>query len=462
MKSLSKLSRLPTNLSRLLRQGIEGDWSLHLHEPAVRILAAYSTPDTELLAGGSLDIQFTTLSAFSIPLTGWVVARTGAVKAVSILCNEYEIATATPGLPRADVAHHLNDLPGAEQSGFYVDVKTLGLDAHFTLDIYALLDDDRRALLGHLECKQELLRPAYKPELNPILVTFIGRTGSTWLMRLLSEHPQIVIDTHYPYEIRPLLYWLHVLRVLSAPANHQRSTYPTHFIEDEYWVGHNPFYTPDSIDDDGLLYWLGQKSAHHLASLCLLNIDMFYRHLKRGQERKKAIYFAEKSVYSTTSRLAWQLYPKPREIVLVRDPRDVFASVQSFNAKRGTQGFKSDLYSTPEAYLHFLNLITTRQARIHRANPDQTYLLHYEDLILQPQETLAAIFRYLRVDSAPRVVAEVIRRASQDTPEMQHHRTTDSPGSSIGRWRRDLTPEMQATAAAVLGTILAELNYPLS
>jgi hypothetical protein len=462
MKPLSKLFRLPAHLNRLARQGMEGDWSLHLHKPAVRILAAYSTPDTELLTDGSLDVTPTRLSAFRVPLAGWVVPRSGSVKGISILCNEYEVASAALEIARPDVAHHLNNLPGAEQSGFRAEVKTLGLDAHFTLDIYALLDDDRRALLGRVECSQELLRPAYKPELNPILVTFIGRTGSTWLMRLLSEHPQIVIDTRYPYETRPLLYWLHVLRVLSAPADHKRSTYPTHFTENEYWVGHNPFFTPDTLDDDALLYWMGQKSVQHLASLCLLNVDRFYRHLKRRQERKKAIYFAEKSVYSTTSRLAWQLYPKPREIVLVRDPRDVFASVQSFNAKRGTQGFKSDLHSTPEAYLHFLNLITTRQARIHRANPDQTYLLHYEDLILHPQETLEAVFRYLKVEAAPGVIAEVIRRASQDTPEMQQHRTTTSPASSIGRWRHDLTPEMQATAAAVLGNILAELNYPLS
>jgi len=456
-----KLSRFFHHIQQLIEQGNNGDWSLRLHQPAVEVLAVHSLPETALLAGSSLDLQPARFSAFTIPLDGWAVAREGTVKSVSIVCDGHEITRAPIDVPRPDVARHL-ERDGAAQSGFHIAIKTLGLEARFTLEVYAVLDDQRRALLGRLECRQAVLHPAYQPALNPVIVTFVGRSGSTWLMRLLSEHPQIVVHQHYPYETRPLLYWMHVLRVLSAPADHQRSTFPIRFTDDEYWVGQNPFNTPDLIEDEGLLYWLGQGSTEHLAGLCLRNVDQFYRHLKRQQGKKEAVYFAEKALYSVTSQLAWQLYPKPRQLILVRDPRDIFASVQSFNAKRGTKGFKVDEYDTPEAYLHFLNHMAATQARVHRLRPQQTYLLRYEDLILQPEATLAAVFQYLDLDSAPGIIAGILERASQDTPEMQRHRTTSSPSSSIGRWRQDLTPEMQATATAVLGGILTELGYPIS
>jgi hypothetical protein len=455
-----KLARYAAHIKQLIEQGHNGDWSLRLHQPAVEVLAVYSVPDTELLAGSSLDIQPARFSAFTIPLAGWVVAREGTVKSVKVVYNEHEISSAPLDVPRPDVSQHLEHA-GAENSGFRLNFKTLGLEPRFTLELYAVLDDQRRALLGRLECRQAALHPAYQPKLNPIIVTFLGRSGSTWLMRLLSEHPQIVVDQRYPYETRPLLYWMHLLRVLSAPADHQRSTYPIWFTDNEYWIGQNPFNTPESFTDEGLLYWLGQKSTAQLASLCLLNVDQFYRHLKR-QQKKHAVYFAEKALYSITSELAGQLYPKPRQIILVRDPRDIFASVQSFNAKRGTPGFRVNEYTTPEAYLQFLKRAATTQARVHRTHPDQKYLLRYEDLILRPQEMMAAVFQYLNLDSSPQTVAGILERASQDTPEMQHHRTTSNPGNSIGRWRRDLSPEMQATATTLLGGILTELGYPIT
>ena len=458
MKPLRKLAHLPAYLRRLIDQGKAGEWDIRVHEPAVKILGAYSTPDMERLIGSSLDIQHGGLSAYSIPLGGWAVGRTSPVKSISILSNDLEVTSSALEHPRPDVAQHMN-MPETDKLGFLINVKTLGLDPTFTLNIYAILEDNERALLGHLDCKQEPLRPGFKPELNPILVTFMGRTGSTWLMRLLSEHPQIVIHREYPYETRPLRYWLHVLRVLASPADHQHSAAPVGFVENEFWIGQNPFHTPNTFTDSGLRYWMGQKSTNQLAKLCLLNIDMFYRHLRRSEGRQGARYFAEKSVFTIGTRLTRQLYPNAREIILVRDPRDVFASVQSFNARRGTQGFKSDRYPTPEAYLRFTGGRMAALARLHDLHPDETYLLRYEDLILRPNETLTEVFRYLRLDSSPLQIAALLEQASQDTPEMEQHRTTNSPASSIGRWRRDLTPEIQETAHSVLGDVLKTLGY---
>ena len=36
----------------------------------------------------------------------------------------------------------------------------------------------------------------------------------------------------------------------------------------------------------------------------------------------------------------WELYPRAREVILVRDFRDMVSSMFAFNAKRGFQGFR--------------------------------------------------------------------------------------------------------------------------
>src|SRR5689334_10263904 len=108
MKSLRKLAHLPAYLSRLIDQGRAGEWDIRVHEPAVKILAAYSTPDMERLLGGSLDMHSGGISAYSIPLGGWAIGRAAPVKSISILCNDYDVTEGAPEHLRPDVAQHLN------------------------------------------------------------------------------------------------------------------------------------------------------------------------------------------------------------------------------------------------------------------------------------------------------------------------------------------------------------------
>jgi hypothetical protein len=105
--------------------------------------------------------------------------------------------------------------------------------------------------------------------------------------------------------------------------------------------------------------------------------------------------------------------------------------------------------------------IVRRIVDAFRARSDRALLLRYEDLILEPEATLCAVFAHVGVDAADATVADVLARASVDTDEARAHRTSSDPRSSVGRWRRDLDGGLQTLAAEILGESLEALGYEI-
>ena len=65
-------------------------------------------------------------------------------------------------------------------------------------------------------------------------------------------------------------------------------------------------------------------------------------------------FFAEKQVVPYYSWLAWDLYPRTREIFLVCDWRDVFCSILAFNNKRGMVTFGREIVNSDIDFAHRL------------------------------------------------------------------------------------------------------------
>ena len=94
-----------------------------------------------------------------------------------------------------------------------------------------------------------------------------------------------------------------------------------------------------------------------------------------------------------------------------------------------------------------------------QARSELVHVVRYEDLVATPIETLTGLLQYLGLDSEERTVDAMAAGASEVTPEMEWHRTADSSSRSIGRWRRDLSPELQAVAQAAFGPALEAFGY---
>ena len=105
--------------------------------------------------------------------------------------------------------------------GFWKAIGTVGLAPAFTIGVRVVFQDGRRREIAEIRGTQQLTS-AFTPSMQPIMVTSLGRSGSTLLMRMLAEHPDIIVHERFPYESRVCSYWMHFMHVLAAPVDTSR------------------------------------------------------------------------------------------------------------------------------------------------------------------------------------------------------------------------------------------------
>ena len=149
------------------------------------------------------------------------------------------------------------------------------------------------------------------------MLSSLGRSGSTWLMKMFAAHPEIVTLRRFPYESSPAKYWMHAMKVLSDPANLEQSAHPDRFHSDRWWAGSNPYFDPLAIDDPERAAWLGREHVERLARFFQETVEQWYLTVARSQEQETPRYFAEKHLWPNfLPMLIRELYPGAREVFL--------------------------------------------------------------------------------------------------------------------------------------------------
>jgi hypothetical protein len=254
--------------------------------------------------------------------------------------------------------------------------------------------------------------------------------------------------------MRPAKYWMHLLKVLAEPANHLESAHWGNFSDNFWWAGHHPFYTSPVTDHPELRQWFGKEYVEQLTSFSQQSIEAFYTRLAAAQGQGQPRYFAEKAYPDHVPWLLWELYPGMREIILVRDFRDMVASIYATNAKRGSADFGRSEAGGDAEYIRTLAGHARRLFESWSRRSSAAHLVRYEDLILEPTRTLRGLLEYLSLDTSTASIEELLESARPDTAELQQHRTAPDVEASIGRWRRDLDPVAQAICQEAFGDIL--------
>jgi hypothetical protein len=427
--------------------------------PLLEITEVSQAPPSEALLASYLDspTPVTALERTTFEIGGWALGRHSKAESVELVDGDELIRAIPVWVERPDVAAVHPEAPAT--SGFWSLCGTLVLEREFTLDVRAVLADGTRATIGSIAGSREPIRTSFEPQLKPLLVTSLGRTGTTLLMSLLSAHPAIVAHRTHPYEIFPARYWLHLLRVLAEPADHTHSSHPSSFTEDIWRVGYNPFHTAPVTHAPELANLFGRSYVERLARFCQESIDDFYRATAALQEQQPdAEFFVEKFQPDGLPRLAWDLYPEMKEIVLVRDFRDLICSVFAFNEKRGTVDFGRDGFESDADYVRYVGRRAKQLLDAAMSRRDRAELVRYEDLATDPEGTLARVLPYLGVDD-DRATVQTMVRAAFDHPATAQHRTSSTVDESIGRWKSDLPESLHPVVGESLDPVLAELGY---
>ena len=399
---------------------------------------------------------------WAVRVRGHVLSATSPVASVEAVVPGTILAAAIPELPTPAVASRHPDVPGSATCGFTLLVDTLGLRPEFEFRLRATLADGARAKVAIVRGQRRSLETGYAPRLQPLMVNSLGRTGTTLLMRMLAAHPAVVAYARPPYEARGGKYWLHVLKILSAPTDvRKRVGAPMEFHLEPLAAGGNPFYSSAFEAWPEVETWSGSTYVENLGAFCQQSIDGWYlaTAAAQGQATEPLVYFAEKHFPDVYPRLMRELYPAAREIFLVRDFRDMIASMIAYNERKGFDDFGRRKAGSDEAWLDYLHqtFLVLRNAWRDRGEPGS--LARYEDLVLDPASALPPLLDYLGLDADPGTVSRLIAAAAPDSPELRGHGTTDSPDASIGRWRHDLPPELREAVDEAFGDLLEAFGY---
>lgn len=436
--------------------------------PLVEILeVASQRPGPEVLAGWSLDRPTTgdrNESAYAIEIEGWAVGKESHVSAVEVLHGDLVVWRAPVELERADVADAHPGVPHARHSGFYLPVGALDFPLEFEFRVRAELGSGSPAELARVRGRRAPLHSGFEPRLQPLMVTTPGRTGSRALLRLLAGHPETLVYRPTMYEPRAATYWMDVLRSLAEPASYLRQVTPGQidFTERGWWLGRQAP-SPRGLPDADIQAWLGANATADLAAVCQGRMEAFYDRVATNLERPRASYFVEKfAVRSTVPDLIWELYPRARELILVRDFRDLVASILAMNVKLGLQGFgRKRAASDAEFIERQMAGLASAFVQTWRERSDRAHLVRYEDLVMSRSETLEGILEYLDLDASPAAVAAMNESLDARVPEMEGHGTSAGPKASVGRWRHDLSPELQELCKTAFGPALQAFGYPV-
>lgn len=398
---------------------------------------------------------------FTIDIKGWVLGRHARATSIECVYHDHVVRTDPVRGARPDIAPAFPDVDPELDMHFHAMLGIVGLRPEFDLTVQAVLENGVRAPMAHMRVRHEPLRTGYEHQLRPIVVTCLGRSGTTWLMRMLRHHPEIVVYEKHPYEQTFAKYWMHMLRVLSQPHDEINSYRPQHFHNEIWAVGYNPFYDIQITHEPASREWFGREYVESLGRFCQESIDSWYATVARAQGQEAPRYFAEKHQWPNyIPVLMWELYPDAKEIFLVRDFRDMAASILAFDRKRGFSGFGRPEGRTDEEYMRrelremALNL---RKSWVTRK--DRAHLVRYEDLILQPEETARGMLEYLELDASPAEVKRLLSVGAEAFDELAFHRTTERLEESIGRWRRDGDERFRELCNEVFGDILGDFGY---
>jgi hypothetical protein len=266
-------------------------------------------------------------------------------------------------------------------------------------------------------------------QLKPILITAPGRSGTTMFMERLSRCKEVVIAKSHPYEIRMLSYYASAYHVLTAPADPDRSTHPDRLEGDGYFIGSNPFAdsgpkTPFKTVDLQREFFAGYMPDQLMSAFKQIIVEYYQRHC-RDQGKNNVIMFAEKNnnIDILPRKFTQATFGDVKEIVLVRDPRDLYCSRRSYFRQETQTAIHQILWGC-------------EQLLLLRENPaSDVIFVRYEDIIMGNPDEFRRVSDFLGFELP----------ASDTTTDagskFATHATSQSPQSSIARWRQQMTAD---------------------
>jgi hypothetical protein len=280
-----------------------------------------------------------------LELAGWITATTpDPIHAIAIYANNLHRSPILVTIlhPRQDVAQAMS-LPPDTPCGFHAFLNVLGLQTLNSIELHAVTLGEWDRFIADSSYHAGRLLPVVTidfafspgplpepldqsvPDLQPLFITSLGRSGSTALMAALATNAAIASPEAYPFESKPLAYALHMARLATSPSMPHLPVASAQFLDVPFIGSTNPNLNPgdyprlfDHYRQHGLTIFRAHARSHALA------------HLPPTAQPPR--YIAEKSAPNTlTPMLAELVWPNTTELILCRNLTTWIASALSFS-----------------------------------------------------------------------------------------------------------------------------------
>jgi len=302
-----------------------------------------------------------------------------------------------------------------------------------------------------------------RDSLQPLLVDYFTRDGSTLTMRLLASSPQIAVGGGYPYETKYFAYlyrWSHLIEKTEWPRKVWNPGGLATLSQEKQMplMGAPPWKERELFDPAE-----GDERFSEYAFRTLWE-EFSRRATAQTRARHKqpdadVRYYAEKHL--STWRVDTNDLPPFSLIAVLRDPRDTYVSITSFTKKREKAGRKRSMGQQPgESHDAWLKRHLARQRdrlRWLRKAEDSGDMpvVRYENLVLNLDEEAGRLGEILGVELDPEAVAA-------DKKMRATHVSASTPEASVGRWRREMDPVLVKRFNDELGKELEALGFDTS
>ena len=281
------------------------------------------------------------------------------------------------------------------------------------------------------------------------------KSGTTWLMRMLDAHPEILCRG----EGRFFGAWRQKSLVRSE-ALRPPSSLLYAMRDAEYlrlWIERSVWSRNDSAEE-------------HLDNLARIAVDYFLLG-ELAKTGKRLVGDKSPLLTPETVEEISRVYPEARVVHIIRDGRDAAVSAahhsRNFGRRAGERPAGESLFE--EARIR--KLAADWNARVGRTVEDGPRLfgdryaeVRYEDLLTSPAEEMERLLRFLGADAGSKNVGRCVNSASFEKLSKGRTRGEEDPSSFFrkgvaGDWKKTFTREDGRVFDGEAGVLLAELGY---
>lgn len=268
--------------------------------------------------------------------------------------------------------------------------------------------------------------------MRPVFIVGCHRSGTTLMRRILNSHPEIFLSKETGF----LPYLLQIGQQCDAQVVVELIN---SYLTVEKW---NVLLERDYLSTPS---GEGVDIAELYRYVCLLES-------KQGVDYR---YWGDNTPqYVCIAPLLFQMFPDARFIHMVRDPRDVVASIIDLPFRGNTPYL---------AAVEWMSRIGDWLIAERVIPAEQRFEVRYEDLVQNPDSEVVKILDFLDLDSAN--LAGWKNGVCDEVAQLPHHKRLNAPidSSSVGRFTKKLDKSAVAQVESVVRQAMIAYGYqPIS